>query len=394
MIVSNKFVKSKYGQPLRAVLAKHAAIRRITDFAGARVFRGATVRTLVLATDRTEQRTPNPAQYIRPPTVEELRSLEAGTLTVADFASANTVTIAATSLGSGDWAFGSEAVTALTARLTELHTRLGDYPGAQICMGVKSGLSKAFVVSQDVYDNLVADDPALRDLIVPVLNGRDIRRYTLEWPRTYLIFTYHGIDVRKHKGLLAHLAPFRKKLEARATKQEWYELQQPQQRFAEFMRGPKIIFPDIAKQTRFALDTSGHFGTNTTYFIPGADLALLGLLNSRFAQFYFQQVCAGLEGQDGTYLRFFGQYLENFPVPRATDLKTATGADVRALVELVESAISLHASTAAAKTAHERSAIQRHLSVIEQKIDALVYALYEFGADDIRVVEEATVTQS
>ena len=155
------------------------------------------------------------------------------------------------------------------------------------------------------------------------------------------------------------------------------------------MKGPKIIFPDIAKQTRFALDTAGHFGTNTTYFIPGADLGLLGLLNSRFAQFYFQQVCAGLEGQDGVYLRFFGQYLENFPVPLAEDLKLGRGEEVKSLCQLVESVIQANQSQTATQTAHERSAIDRHIAVIERKIDQLVYGLYGLTDDEVRVVEAA-----
>jgi hypothetical protein len=390
MIVSNKFVKSKYGKPLRSVLAKNAAIRRITDFAGARVFRGATVRTLVLATERSSGESSQAAEYVAPPSPEELKAFESGTMSVASFAASRIISLPATALGSGDWAFGSAATADLIQRLADSHTPLAKYPETKICRGVVSGLSKAFVIGAETYQSLVQEDPGVREIIVPVLNGRDIRRFHFEWPENHLIYTYHGIDVARHKGLLNYLAPFRKQLEDRATKQEWFELQQPQQRFVDFMKGPKIIFPDIAKQTRFALDTAGHFGTNTTYFIPGADLGLLGLLNSRFAQFYFQQVCAGLEGQDGVYLRFFGQYLENFPVPQAEDLKLGRGEEVKSLCQLVESVIQANQSRTATQTAHERSAIDRHIAVIERKIDQLVYGLYGLTDDEVRLVETAT----
>jgi hypothetical protein len=68
-----------------------------------------------------------------------------------------------------------------------------------------------------------------------------------------------------------YLLPFKERLKKRATKQEWYELQQPQYRFSEHFDSPKIIFPDIAKSPRFALDELGYYDSNTTYFIPRYD---------------------------------------------------------------------------------------------------------------------------
>ena len=119
---------------------------------------------------------------------------------------------------------------------------------------------------------------------------------------------------RKYPTVKSYLAQFKEKLSKRATKQEWYKLQQPQFKYKKFLEAPKIIFPDIAISPRFALDEQGYYCSNTCYFIPGNDLYLLGLLNSAIGNYYFRSVCAGLEGQNETYLRFFGQYLEGFPV--------------------------------------------------------------------------------
>ncbi|MFZ0063457.1 MAG: N-6 DNA methylase [Pyrinomonadaceae bacterium] len=48
VIVSNKFLRSNYGAPLRDLLKEKAKVERIVDFAGLPVFKGATVRTLIL----------------------------------------------------------------------------------------------------------------------------------------------------------------------------------------------------------------------------------------------------------------------------------------------------------------------------------------------------------
>jgi hypothetical protein len=108
------------------------------------------------------------------------------------------------------------------------------------------------------------------------------------------------------------------------------------------MDEPKIIFPDIATTPRFAMDEVGHYGSNTTYFIPLRDFYLLGLLNSALGRFYFSTVCAGLEGSGETYLRFFGHYLEGFPVRTINFSDPADKARHDKLVELVERMLELN----------------------------------------------------
>ena len=58
-------------------------------------------------------------------------------------------------------------------------------------------------------------------------------------------------------GTLNHTVPISTKmekrvgLEHRSTKQEWFELQQPQMAYQQYFEGPKIIYPDIGKELRF-----------------------------------------------------------------------------------------------------------------------------------------------
>ena len=85
--------------------------------------------------------------------------------------------------------------------------------------------------------------------------------------------------MKPYPAVLEDLQLFRDRLQRRATKQAWYELQQPQYAYAPLMERPKIVFPDIATTCRFALDTKGYFGANTVYFLPTDDPRLLGLLN-------------------------------------------------------------------------------------------------------------------
>lgn len=108
----------------------------------------------------------------------------------------------------------------------------------------------------------------------------------------------------------------------------------------------------IAITPRFAIDGVGYYSSNITYFIPGCDLYLLGLLNSRLGYFYFKTVCAGLEGKHETYLRFFGQYLAGFPVPITGDSVKDGSEKVSGLVKQM---LELHQQLAEARIAHEKT---------------------------------------
>ena len=136
-----------------------------------------------------------------------------------------------------------------------------------------------------------------------------MKRYQVSFGERYLIYTFHGIDIKKYQGIENYLKPFKSSLQKRATKQEWYELQQPQYNYSQFFDAPKIVLPDIATEPRFALDDVGFYGATTIFFIPVRDFYLLGLLNSKIGFAYFKEVCAALEGKNEIYFRFKIQYL-------------------------------------------------------------------------------------
>ncbi len=117
-----------------------------------------------------------------------------------------------------------------------------------------------------------------------------------------------------------------------------------------------------------------------------ADLALLGVLNSRLALLYFKSTCAALEGAGEAYLRFFGQYLEGFPVR----LPELGGRSHGRLVELVETMLSLQERLATLRGEHQKTVLQRQIAATDRQIDRLVYDLYGLTAEEIATVEAAT----
>jgi hypothetical protein len=112
---------------------------------------------------------------------------------------------------------------------------------------------------------------------------------------------------------------------------------------------------------------------------------LLGLLNSKLGHFYFSITCAGLEGKNETYLRFFGQYLEGFPVKVPAKEDSAGIQPKDKLISLVIEMSRLRALSA--RTSQESTTLVRQIASTDREIDALVYQIYGLDPQEIETIE-------
>jgi hypothetical protein len=187
--------------------------------------------------------------------------------------------------------------------------------------------------------------------------------------------------MRPYPAVIEHLENFRRELSKRATKQEWFELQQPQAAFRKHFDSTKIIFPDMSRYPKFSIDESGSYFSNTVYFIGSDSKFLLGLLNSKLLWFIIRGLSNALRGGLWRF-RLFSGHIERLPMPRDT------GKDRHdRMVSLVERMLALHKEIGAAKTAHDKTNIQRQIDATDAQIDKLVYELYELTPDEIKIVE-------
>ncbi|MCG3126007.1 MAG: hypothetical protein CHACPFDD_00835 [Phycisphaerae bacterium] len=69
-------------------------------------------------------------------------------------------------------------------------------------------------------------------------------------------------------------------------------------------------------------------------------------------------------------------------------------ATANSLAAFARHMLDLHAQLAAARTAHDKTALQRQIVAADRQIDRLVYDLYGLTADEIRIVEDANPNPS
>jgi type I restriction-modification system DNA methylase subunit len=300
-IVSNKFIRANYGRPLRNFLFAKTTLLQIIDFGELPVFANAATFPAIVLTRNAPARKQSFAHAA-------IKRLDFSSL--ADEVAAVGKQLDEASVAGGRWTLAAPAIQAVLEKIKTRGVPLGDYLTTDIYRGVITGLTEAFAIDGPTAAAIIRKNPRANALIKPFVLGDDIRHYEIERAGRFLICIPNGWTqehagskagwdwfAKKYGALAAHLAPFERKARERCDQgQYWWELR-PCDYYPAF-EAPKIIYPDIAKESRFCLDEEGLYSANTTYIIPSPDKYLLGILNSRLIFTYYKSIAAVLGDPD------------------------------------------------------------------------------------------------
>ena len=260
----------------------------------------------------------------------------------------------------------SPNVVNLRAQLRDAGTPLGDYVKTKPAFGINTTPTEAFVVNKAVRDKLIAAHPSSADVLKPFLHGQELRRWHVDTPHQWLIFTHRGIAINDYPAILQHLEKYRESLSKRKGKQEWYELPASlgnAERFAQ----PKLVCPDTYNHQTFAVDTAGYYYGNTSYLIPTEETWLCGLLNSRTVEWFYSQVSNQLTID---YLRARSGYIQQIPIPDLTSTQKALIAKIVDYLIYLQQQPTINSKD----LAYARDRVM--LGYFERIIDGLVYEAY------------------
>ncbi|MEW6216204.1 MAG: TaqI-like C-terminal specificity domain-containing protein [Candidatus Bipolaricaulota bacterium] len=118
-----------------------------------------------------------------------------------------------------------------------------------------------------------------------------------------------------------------------------------------------------------------------------AYLYLLGVLNSSLLQRVFEVQNPQMVGKVFAEVKVV--YVERLPIRTIDFSNAADKARHEKMVNLVQSMLDLHKRLATAKTAHEKTMLERQITATDHQIDQLVHALYGLTADEIKFAEGA-----
>jgi len=392
-ICCNKFMRASYGRALRQFLAKNTTIRSIIDFGELPVFKGAATFPALIYTENTA--------------CVNQRFLHAA-IKRLDFTSLDEEVAAVgqelddSALRGDNWTLAPAHEVALFEKMKQRGIPLGEYVQGRLYYGIKTGYNQAFVIDAATRARLIKEDANSAELIKPFVIGDDIRKYHIRRQDRYLIlipcgWTRASSDgargawdwfAKNYPAIASHLEPHKEACIKRADQGEyWWELRPCD--YYRLFESAKIIYPDIAKESRMTLDRSGIFFGNTAYMIPVDDPYLLSILNSRLVFHYYRRNASVLgDAEKGGRMRWFTQDVIRIPI-RVIDFNNADDKKChQQMTQHVETMLGLHKRLAAVRTPGERSQLENQITATDRLIDQLVYQLYGLTDDEIRIVEQ------
>jgi hypothetical protein len=335
-ISSNKWLRAGYGEPLRQHILDAQSFRVVMDFGELPVFESAATDAAIFIWKKQ----PRGGSDTLWAMVKDLtRCFTEGVR--AHFIRLS-VPVPASQFGIGMPRLASSAAAGLLRKMEQSGPRLGELHRDKMFNGVKTGLNQAFELNAKERADLVSKNGETSGIIRPFLYGDDIRRYEIKNQGRFLIYLKWSDDLARFPEIEAHLKNFEAQLKRRDGVKDgglcpWYALSRPRPEACAVFEKTKIIFPDIGKESRFAMDDSGAFPETTAFVIGVQDWFLLGLLNSTSAWLFFKEECMALGDRDaGGRLRLKLQYVEKLPIPTADEF-------IRKIVgDLAKQAQSLH----------------------------------------------------
>ena len=385
-ICSNKYFRAGYGKRLRHFLATNGEMRLLIDFGDEPVFTSVAYPSIILVqkTRETREKSTLPSVPKDMKQWPELVPAEAKVLTLSwksgppieefpGILRQQGFTLPQRELKPTGWRLESPRKLRLMERISSVGKSLREYVESRVYRGITTGLNEAFVVDQATRDYLVAQHESSIDLLKPFVRGRDVSRWIVKPNDEWLIFTRRGCDIRKYPAILNHLKQFKEQLSPgvlggrKPGSYKWFEIQDNIAYWQRFEH-TKIVSTKVSIRPKFAVDTSGCYLGNTSYFFPVGSEALYlgGILNSHLFETYARRVF--VDKQNG-WFEVQPEGLESFPIPAVTPSERA------ALESLVDRLLKA-----------KRTDADAFVGELEAEIDSLVAHLYGLTEDEYRLI--------
>ncbi|EIZ3871746.1 Eco57I restriction-modification methylase domain-containing protein [Campylobacter coli] len=382
-ITSNKYTRAGYGEALREFLLKNVKFLEYTDLNGIKVFDSATVDTSILCFEKSKSKD-NKFKYLALSN-EILKTCAYDIGLYKDFAE-----FSQNSLSKESFTFSDENTSALKAKIERIGTPLKEWHGLNIYRGILTGYNEAFIITTEKRNEILANckDEAEKErtakLIRKMLRGRDIKRYRYEWAGLWVIGTFPSLklDIEQYPALKQYLSQFLPRIEQsgekgcrKKTSNKWFETQDNIAYYEEFEK-EKIVYPNMNKEFIAFFDNE-FFLLNQKCFILSHQsnnkkelLYLTALLNSNVNFYYFKQIGAKLGASGYEMSKIF---VEKLPIPKINSKNQ----------KIADELINLADEILKAKEQDKNANTQE----LENKINSLVYKLYNLTEEEIKIIE-------
>ena len=330
-ICADRWMKNRYGGPLRKLVAEHYHLKFYVDMIDTPAFRSEVSAYPAITVISKEP--PGPTRLARQPeiSVNGLAALSQKMLSDGLADDENVEEVSGVATGTEPWILESFDRLALVRRIER------DFPslknaGCNVGIGVATGADKFFVAPFDTLD--VEEDRKL-----PLVTTRDIVSGQVQW-RGYGVlnpFDDEGglvsLDDYPKLGAYLHLYEheIRKRHVSIKNPNNWYRT--IDRIYPALAKQPKLLIPDIKGEAHIVYEDGLFYPHHNLYYITSEqwDLRVLqAVLQSGIAELFVNTYSTKMRGG---YLRFQAQYLRRICVPFWQDVPEYLRCELVAAVE-------------------------------------------------------------
>ena len=239
-----------------------------------------------------------------------------------------------------------------------------------------------FVLNQKEINQINPNKNEL-SILKDFIKNSNIFSYGVNISSDKLIYTKWDDDIDKFPSIKRHLRPYKEILEDQARRYgedyPWFALHRPRDQKI-FEASQKIIVPYRAKKNIFGYTSNPVYSSRDVFYITPKSESLnikyiLALLNSK--TFYLWYYHKGKRK---------GDTLELYATPLSeTPIKVISENEQNKFIELVDLIINIKNSD----DYHDNLNKQNKYKAIQSKIDWLIYQLYKFTPEEIKIIEDA-----
>ncbi|WP_338940168.1 Eco57I restriction-modification methylase domain-containing protein [Fusobacterium pseudoperiodonticum] len=378
-ITSNKWFRAKYGEKLREFLINNTEFYNIVDYNGTKVFDGATVDSNILIFKKNKVK-------------NSIFSLQIADTIPIEYEQEK--------LSKESFIFINQNEDSIKEKIERIGKPLKEWD-ININRGITTGLNDAFIIDKETRDKLLEEDYKNSEIIKPLLRGKDIEKYNINYADFYLINSHNGkagkgaIDIENYPQIKKWLERFEPKLSKRADKGKTPFNLRNCAYLKEFEK-EKIVWQRVTKENTFALAEKDTFILDSMAFLSNIEKEkkyLLGILNSKLIYFYLNQYTHKY-GNNGFLLS--NQYVEKLPIkPYNNEIELENKVDL--ILENNKKLSSYKELLGRAKKNKKYDEIidleklvektQDEIKKLDYEINQMVYKIYELTVNEIKIIE-------
>lgn len=357
-ICANRWLKNRYGGPLREKILTGFRLTHFIDMESAAAFQSDVIAYPAItviergaaAGSRTRVALAQPSVGSGLPTLVRAMQAPAPVPGLTD-------DLVLDGAADSPWLLDDVPRLRLLRRI-EADLPLLEQTGCKVGIGVATGCDRVFIGD---YAALPVED----ERKLPLVMARDLVDGGIRWQGKGVINPFQpdgslaGLEAHPRFGayLQQHHAAVTGRHVATRSGAGWYRT--IDRIYPELVRQPKLLVPDIKGEAVFALDEGRYYPHHNLYYITANDWDLLALQTVLRSSITLMTVATYCTRMSGGFLRFQAQYLRRIRLPRWCDVPQ-----------------TLRRALADAAASREQT-----------DLDAPVFALYGLAADEIATVQ-------